>query len=114
MVTLLHWIQTDLFHGRCNSFVVIFTFVSFSLLKILCKILHCVFIKNYLIQCKTGGPIFAGACISSVVPSQVHFCSVLTSSSKNFAYKYLFQVLICSRNGSIYSFELVNAIVIIF
>ncbi|XP_023006185.1 putative acyl-activating enzyme 19 [Cucurbita maxima] len=36
-------------------------------------------------KCKTGGPIFAGACISSVVPSQV---------------------LICSRNGSIYSFEL--------
>ncbi|KAA0039622.1 putative acyl-activating enzyme 19 isoform X1 [Cucumis melo var. makuwa] len=34
---------------------------------------------------KTGGPIFAGPCISTSIPSQV---------------------LICSRNGSIYSFEL--------
>lgn len=34
---------------------------------------------------KTGGPIFAGACISSALPSQV---------------------LICSRNGSVYSFEM--------
>ncbi|KAK1284898.1 putative acyl-activating enzyme 19 [Acorus calamus] len=33
----------------------------------------------------TGGPIFAGACISSALPSQV---------------------LICSRNGSLYSFDL--------
>ncbi|XP_058103988.1 putative acyl-activating enzyme 19 isoform X9 [Magnolia sinica] len=33
----------------------------------------------------TGGPIFAGACISSVLPSQV---------------------LVCSRNGTVYSFEL--------
>ncbi|KAK9274348.1 hypothetical protein L1049_019162 [Liquidambar formosana] len=36
-------------------------------------------------RCKTGGPIFAGACISYVLPSQV---------------------IICSRNGRIYSFEL--------
>ncbi|KAJ4959494.1 hypothetical protein NE237_026605 [Protea cynaroides] len=33
----------------------------------------------------TGGPVFAGACISYVIPSQV---------------------LICSRNGSVYSFDL--------
>ncbi|XP_022155734.1 putative acyl-activating enzyme 19 isoform X3 [Momordica charantia] len=40
---------------------------------------------SVLWRCKTGGPIFAGACISSAFP---------------------LQVLICSRNGSIYSFEL--------
>ncbi|KAL4342473.1 hypothetical protein GQ457_08G013940 [Hibiscus cannabinus] len=34
---------------------------------------------------RTGGPIFAGACISSALPSQV---------------------LICSRDGSVYSFEM--------
>ncbi|KAK6232643.1 hypothetical protein SCA6_002716 [Theobroma cacao] len=34
---------------------------------------------------RTGGPIFAGACISYALPSQV---------------------LICSRNGSVYSFEM--------
>lgn len=34
---------------------------------------------------RTGGPVFAGACISSALPSQV---------------------VICSRNGSVYSFEM--------
>ncbi|KAJ8771312.1 hypothetical protein K2173_026489 [Erythroxylum novogranatense] len=33
----------------------------------------------------TGGPLFAGACISKVLPSQI---------------------VICSRNGSVYSFEM--------
>eukprot|EP00257_Ricinus_communis_P018927 XP_015577767.1 putative acyl-activating enzyme 19 isoform X2 [Ricinus communis] len=37
------------------------------------------------VKCRTGGPVFAGACTSYVLPSQV---------------------LICSRNGSIYSFEM--------
>lgn len=36
-------------------------------------------------RCGTGGPVFAGACISYVLPSQV---------------------LICSRNGRVYSFEM--------
>ncbi|KAJ9131836.1 hypothetical protein P3X46_034748 [Hevea brasiliensis] len=36
-------------------------------------------------QHKTGGPVFAGACTSCVLPSQV---------------------LVCSRNGSVYSFEM--------
>ncbi|XP_038907107.1 putative acyl-activating enzyme 19 isoform X2 [Benincasa hispida] len=36
-------------------------------------------------KCTTGGPIFAGPCISTAIPSQV---------------------LVCSRNGSVYSFEL--------
>lgn len=38
-------------------------------------------------KASTGGPIFAGACLSCALPSQV---------------------LVCSRNGSIYSFELEN------
>ncbi|XP_065851847.1 putative acyl-activating enzyme 19 isoform X2 [Euphorbia lathyris] len=36
-------------------------------------------------RCRTGGPIFAGTCTSCVLPSQV---------------------LVCSRNGSVYSFEM--------
>ncbi|XP_037492496.1 putative acyl-activating enzyme 19 isoform X3 [Jatropha curcas] len=36
-------------------------------------------------RCRTGGPVFAGACTSYALPSQV---------------------LVCSRSGSIYSFEL--------
>ncbi|WCJ27716.1 AMP-dependent synthetase and ligase family protein [Euphorbia peplus] len=36
-------------------------------------------------QCRTGGPIFAGTCMSSVLPSQV---------------------LVSSRNGSVYSFQM--------
>ncbi|GAV91830.1 AMP-binding domain-containing protein/PQQ_2 domain-containing protein [Cephalotus follicularis] len=36
---------------------------------------------------RTGGPVFAGACISNVLPTQV---------------------LICCRNGSVYSFEMVK------
>lgn len=39
---------------------------------------------SILWKCRTGGPVFAGACLSYVLPSQV---------------------LVCSRNGSVYSFE---------
>ncbi|XP_034887159.1 putative acyl-activating enzyme 19 isoform X1 [Populus alba] len=43
------------------------------------------FCGSIIWRCGTGGPVFAGACISCVLPSQV---------------------LICSRNGCVYSFEM--------
>lgn len=43
------------------------------------------FCGSIIWRCGTGGPVFAGACISCVLPSQV---------------------LICSRNGRVYSFEM--------
>ncbi|XP_061944365.1 putative acyl-activating enzyme 19 isoform X4 [Populus nigra] len=43
------------------------------------------FCGSIIWRCGTGGPVFAGACISCALPSQV---------------------LICSRNGRVYSFEM--------
>lgn len=73
----------------------------------------CVF-YNVIPQYKISGNIFAGACIPPVLPSQVHCLWIQNSLRRRAALSYwkcfvFLQVLICSRNGSIYSFDLVRS-----